>query len=149
MYTLYARNGAGSVAVEALLAACGADYKVVVLDRKPDGSFEDFFLAINPKAEVPTLVLPDGKEAVKALAKDARTLEAVRDQYRHCKAILALGAGAKPLEQAGIATALPDGSPDEALVVAQSGKEEAAMGQFLDAMRKHRNFARESDPPLV
>ena len=60
MYKLYARNGAGSVAVEALLAACGADYEVIVLNRKPDGSFEDFFLAINPKAEVPTLALPDG-----------------------------------------------------------------------------------------
>ncbi len=60
MYKLYARNGAGSVAVEALLAACGADYEVVVLNRNPDGSFEDFFHAINPKAEVPTLVLPDG-----------------------------------------------------------------------------------------
>ena len=59
MYTLYARNGAGSVAVEALLAACGADYKVVVLNRTADGAFEDFFHAINPKAEVPTLVLPD------------------------------------------------------------------------------------------
>ncbi|MFO1133435.1 MAG: glutathione S-transferase family protein [Hyphomicrobiales bacterium] len=59
MYTLYARNQAGSMAVEALLAACGADYKVVVLNRNPDGSFEDFFHAINPKAEVPTLVLPD------------------------------------------------------------------------------------------
>lgn len=59
MYTLFARNGAGSVAVEALLAACGADYKVVVLNRTADGAFEDFFHAINPKAEVPTLVLPD------------------------------------------------------------------------------------------
>ena len=59
MYTLYCRNSAGSVAPEALLAACGADYRVVVLDRKPDGSFEDFFHKINPKAEVPTLVLPD------------------------------------------------------------------------------------------
>ena len=59
MYTLYCRNTAGSVAPEALLAACGADYKVIVLERKPDGSFEDFFHRINPKAEVPTLVLPD------------------------------------------------------------------------------------------
>ena len=47
------------MAPEALLAACGADYKVIVLERKPDGSFEEFFHAINPKAEVPTLVLPD------------------------------------------------------------------------------------------
>lgn len=68
MYTLYARNGAGSLAVEALLAACGADYKVIVLNRKPDGSFEDFFHAINPKAEVPTLVLPDGSVMTESAA---------------------------------------------------------------------------------
>ena len=68
MYTLYARNGAGSVAVEALLAACGADYEVVVLNRKPDGAFEDFFHAINPKAEVPTLVLPDGSVMTESAA---------------------------------------------------------------------------------
>jgi glutathione S-transferase len=59
MYTLYARNTAGSMAPEALLAACGAEYRVIVLERKPDGSFEEFFHKINPKAEVPTLVLPD------------------------------------------------------------------------------------------
>jgi glutathione S-transferase len=59
MYTLYCRNTAGSMAPEALLAVCGADYKVIVLERKPDGSFEEFFHRINPKAEVPTLVLPD------------------------------------------------------------------------------------------
>lgn len=59
MYTLYARNTAGSMAPEALLAACGADYRVVIVERKPDGSFEEFFHRINPKAEVPTLVLPD------------------------------------------------------------------------------------------
>lgn len=68
MYTLYARNQAGSMAVEALLAACGADYKVIVLNRKPDGSFEDFFHAINPKAEVPTLILPDGSVMTESAA---------------------------------------------------------------------------------
>jgi glutathione S-transferase len=59
MYTLYCRNTAGSMAPEALLEACGADYKVIVLERMADGSFEAFFHRINPKAEVPTLVLPD------------------------------------------------------------------------------------------
>jgi glutathione S-transferase/GST-like protein len=68
MYTLYARNQAGSMAVEALLAACGAEYKVIVLNRKEDGAFEDFFHAINPKAEVPTLVLPDGSVMTESAA---------------------------------------------------------------------------------
>lgn len=68
MYKLYARNQAGSMAVEALLAACGAPYEVIVLNRKPDGAFEDFFHAINPKAEVPTLVLPDGSVMTESAA---------------------------------------------------------------------------------
>ena len=59
MYTLYCRNTAGSMAPEALLAACGAKYQVIVLEREAGGSFGEFFHKINPKAEVPTLVLPD------------------------------------------------------------------------------------------
>ncbi len=68
MYKLYGRNQAGSMAVEALLAACGAPYEVIVLNRREDGSFEDFFHAINPKAEVPTLVLPDGSVMTESAA---------------------------------------------------------------------------------
>lgn len=59
MFRLYCRKGAGSMAVEALLAVVGAPCEVIDLERKSDGSFHDFFLKINPKAEVPTLVLPD------------------------------------------------------------------------------------------
>jgi glutathione S-transferase/GST-like protein len=59
MYTLYARNGAGSMAPEALLAALGASCEVVTVERDADGRFPDFFHKLNPRAEVPTLVLPD------------------------------------------------------------------------------------------
>ena len=59
MYQLYCRKGAGSAAIEALLAACGAAYKTVDLERSPEGALPEFFHRINPKAEVPTLQLPD------------------------------------------------------------------------------------------
>ena len=59
MYTLYCRPGAGSVAVEALLKLCGATYKTIDLERHADGSLPAFFHQINPKAEVPTLLLTD------------------------------------------------------------------------------------------
>ena len=59
VYTLYCRKSAGSVAVEALLETCGAKYETVDLERNPDGSFPEFFHRINPKAEVPTLRLPE------------------------------------------------------------------------------------------
>lgn len=59
MYTLYCRPAAGSVAVEALLALCESKYRTIDLERESDGSLPAFFHRINPKAEVPTLQLPD------------------------------------------------------------------------------------------
>ena len=57
MFTLYARSGSGSAAVEAVLAECGANYKLVEVPRSGQG-FEDY-LTINPRGEVPSLRLPD------------------------------------------------------------------------------------------
>ena len=59
MFKLYAKKGAGSVAVEAVLAVCGAKYVVEDLQREADGWFPVSFRRINPRAEVPTLILPD------------------------------------------------------------------------------------------
>jgi glutathione S-transferase len=59
MFKLYARNGAGSAAVEALLRFCDAPTELIIVERKPDGSLDDWFTRLNSKAEVPTLVLPD------------------------------------------------------------------------------------------
>lgn len=68
MYKLYARNTAGSMAPEAMLALCEVDYEVIVLERQADGSFPPFFHAINPRAEVPTLVMPDGSVMTESAA---------------------------------------------------------------------------------
>src|SRR5690606_5776021 len=35
------------------------------------------------------VVLPDGDEGVQTLFRDGHALECLRDQYRHCKAIMA------------------------------------------------------------
>ena len=59
MYTLYCRKGAGSAAIEAMLAHCCAEYKCIDLDRDAEGAFPGFLHAVNPRAEVPTLILPD------------------------------------------------------------------------------------------
>lgn len=68
MFTLYARNTAGSMAPEALLAACGADYRVVVVERKPDGRLDEALHAVNPRGEVPVLQLPDGSVMTESAA---------------------------------------------------------------------------------
>src|SRR6185295_9798591 len=66
-----------------------------------DGSVEAL-----PSVLFDAVVLPDGADAVDALAKDGRAIEFVKDQYRHCKPILALGAASALIERAGIAPTL-------------------------------------------
>jgi len=56
------------------------------------------------------LVVPDGEAGIQALMGDAHVFEFVRDQFRHCKPILVLGAGIGLLHAAGLAPAL---GPDE------------------------------------
>jgi catalase len=95
------------------------------------------------------LVLPDGSQAVNLLAANGRVLEHLKDQYRHCKAILVLGESTALLAAANIDARLPDGSEDEGLVLADGETIANGIERFVTAMRKHRNFARETDPPRV
>ena len=95
------------------------------------------------------LVLPCGQDAVDTLAKDGHTLEFIKDQYRHCKPILALGLSQMLLDKAGIPAALPSGAPDEALIKVPPNKVATVIGSFIEAMAKHRYTPRDSDPPLV
>jgi catalase len=94
------------------------------------------------------VVLPDGGEAVERLAADGRTPEFLKDQYRHCKPILVLGAAANLLEKAGIPQTLPSGKPDPGLLVT-SEKGDSAAKDFMTALARHRHFDRETDPPVV
>jgi catalase len=107
----------------------------------------DVSLAAAPAVLFDALVLPDGAAAVRALKADGRTLEFIKDQYRHCKPILVLRASADLVAACGIPAALPDGQPDPGLIVAT--ERDAVMDDFVAAVAKHRHFARETDPPRV
>jgi len=97
------------------------------------------------------LVLPDGAEAVAALAQDGHTAEFIKDQFRHCKTILVLGAAQQLLVQAGLPMAMDKALAQggTGLIVVDAGKEDAGVAAFLEALGKHRHFGREMDPPLV
>ena len=94
------------------------------------------------------MVLPSGADAVRHLRADGRTLEFIKDQYRHCKSILVFGDGAQLLEACGIAPSLPSGEPDPGLILAAPDAH-AAPDDFIAAIAKHRHFVRETDPPRV
>ena len=91
------------------------------------------------------LVLPDGPDAVQALMRVGNTMEFVKDQYRHCKTILALGASSALLEKAGIRAELPDGTVDPGLLIGDVDLVDA----FIAAVGQHRHPQRDVDPPLV
>jgi catalase len=97
------------------------------------------------------LVLPDGDEAVAALAQDGHTMEFVKDQFRHCKPILAFGASRLLLLRAGLPVSMDKSQAqgDTGLLFAEAADAEAAATAFLAAMAKHRHFGRETDPPLL
>jgi catalase len=109
----------------------------------------DMPLSAAPSVLFDGLVLPDGADAVQRLAADGRTLEFLKDQYRHCKPILALGAASELLAKAGIPANLPSGQPDPGLVRGATAGGESDAEAFLNALAKHRHFDRETDPPLV
>ncbi|MBV8743390.1 MAG: DJ-1/PfpI family protein [Sinobacteraceae bacterium] len=94
-------------------------------------------------------VILDGEAASSTLASSGQALEFLKDQYRHCKTILALGTGASVLEAAGLARELPDGSSDPGLLVHEAGSHASAIPEFVEALTRHRHFERESDPPLI
>ena len=95
------------------------------------------------------LALPGAEAAVAALAADGHTMEFIKDQFRHCKAILALGASRQLLEAAGVPVDLANGKGDSALLVGADADAQALASQFVEAIAKHRNWGRETDPPKV
>jgi catalase len=95
------------------------------------------------------LIIPDGAAAIEALGRSGHALEFVKDQYRHCKPILALGKGAELLVQAQIPETLPSGEPDPGILHFETTQVDAAVAAFAAALGKHRHFERQTDPPVV
>jgi catalase len=102
-----------------------------------------------PSVLFDAVVIPDGGDGIERLTIDGRTLEFLKDQYRHCKPILALGDGVDALKLAGIPTTLLSGEADPGLVVVAADDVDEGIEAFIAALGKHRHFERETDPPRV
>jgi len=100
-----------------------------------------------PSVLFDAVALPDGKLVAENLAASGQTLEFLRDQYRHCKPMLAIGASQQLLQTAGIPETLVDGSPDPTLLAVNALED--ALQNFVQLVGSPRSFARETDPPMV
>jgi catalase len=102
-------------------------------------------LEVAPSVVFDALLLPDGEAAAASMVNDGRVLEFIKDTFRHCKPILALGASSQVLEAAGVPVTLRSGKPDPGLLIGDTGMADA----FVTAIAKHRHYERETDPPAV
>jgi len=138
----------------AALMKAGAQPRVIGLTHGPletdhggpiesDGSLEN-----SPSVLFDAVIIPDGESAIASLLGDARTLDFVKDQYRHCKTVMAIGAGQSVLDACGIPRVLPSGESDPGLVMANEAAD-STMKAFIAAVGRHRHFERDSDPPRV
>jgi catalase len=95
------------------------------------------------------IAVPGGQQAVERLAGIGHTVEFIQNAYRHCKPLLAIGAGDALLDGAGATTRLENGEPDPGVLTAGQGEATSGLREFVAAIAKHRHFERETDPPLV
>ncbi|MET0808848.1 MAG: catalase, partial [Pseudoxanthomonas sp.] len=104
-----------------------------------DASFEN-----EPSVLFDAVAIPDGEGTAKLWARDGRAGEFVKDQFRHCKTILALGEAVAFVEGAGV---LRDDKDPGLLLLSEPKK--SFVADFTKALALHKHFARETDPPLL
>jgi catalase len=165
--SLFARPGNGSIEARrvAILAADGADMGAVrpMMERLVAGGAVPRILAsrlgaiatadgdsieVDAPIDAAPAVLWDAVIVAggAALSADGHAVDFVKDQYRHCKAILAVAGGEELLRAAMIPDALPDGRPDPGVLVGTKATDAEA---FVTALARHRHFERETNPPRV
>ncbi|VFR19483.1 Catalase [plant metagenome] len=140
-------DGAGVQSLAKALAKAGAIARLVgprvgPLDTGKTRLDADASVENSPGALFDGVIVPDGQIGVDRLAADGRALEFLRDQYRHGKTMMAVGAGRTLVERADI----PLANPDDGLLLVDAG---SGADAFLSALARHRHPERETDPPAV
>ncbi len=147
-------DGAGARALHAGLTAQGAVPRYVGARlgtvTTDDGDLEvEVTFETTPSVLYDAVAVLDGKKAVTILRNVGQAGEFLKDQYRHAKPILALGAGADLVENAGIPAVLPSGKADPGMLVGRHATAAKALPEFIKAIARHRHHEREMDPPAV
>ncbi len=152
MLVEHGAHQASLVELHAALTAAGAVVHFVgprvglFVDDAGGGIEADKSMENAPAVLFDALVVPDGTDAVQALAGNGQAIDFVKDMFRHCKSMLALGAGRELLEKAGIG---PELDADPGLLRADASDVAAIASAFIDAIAAHRHLDRDSDPPPI
>ena len=173
--SLFARPGNGSIATRrvAILVTDGVDGKVAktlqsglsaegvvarfvgvslgVVQSAEGNEIEiDATFETMPAVLFDALVVPGWHGDTRGLAGVRLATEFIKEQYRHCKPILALGSGKDLIESAGVKLKLPSGELDPGvLTFPDEETDDEILLQFMEAIAAHRHFERETDPQFV
>jgi catalase len=109
----------------------------------------DVTLETSPAVLYDAVAVPGGRGSVQLLGNVGLTSEFIKDQYRHCKPILAMREGTKLVEKAGVPAASKSGAADPGLLLFEKGSLKEALSSFVQAIARHRHFERQIDPPEV
>lgn len=109
----------------------------------------DISIDAAPSALYDGVIVPPGDAAAAVLCENGLAIEFIRDQYRHCKPILVLGAAASLLERAEVPPVLPTGEADASLIRATPDQLDDALARFMESLAKPRLLERETDPPQI
>jgi catalase len=151
-------NGIEAAAVRSLytmLLAEGAVPRLVgpllgqVMPADGDALNVEVSVEAMPSVLYDAVVVPAGETAISAWMNDLDVMDFLRDQYRHGKPMLMLGGASALLQQAGIPSALPDGSADDALLLADAAGGDAAFAGFKTALAGFRQAKRDANAPPV
>ena len=146
--------GASAVEVHSALLAQGAVPRFVATRIGPVETSDGIAIEADASMEnepgflFDALVLADGAQGVAVLMKDANTMAFIKDQYRHGKTIMAIGAGKALLDKAETSSQLSSGEPDAGVVLAGS-EVSKSLSAFVKGISMHRHPQRETNPPLV
>ncbi len=90
----------------------------------------------SPSVLFDAIVLPDGLEAVTTLAKDEHTMEFLKDAYRHCKTIMAIGSSKALLDQAELMQFV---GKDAGMLWCESSEVEKGMPSVIAAIQLYKH----------
>jgi len=153
---IFVADGVDGVAAEALNAALAAEGAVPRyvgarlggVTTQTGGRLEvEVTFETMPSVLFDAMAVPGGKVAVEKLGTVGHALEFIKDQYRHAKPILALGAGADLVENAGAPAVLPSGESDPGMLVGRHAAAGDMLPAFIAAVGRHRHYERQMDPP--
>ncbi len=141
---------------KALLHA-GAQAKVVaphlgILTGAKGGSIPvDFSFLTSSSVLFDAIFIPGGDKSVAALQQEADACEFVKEAYKHCKTLGAIGAGGRFLRVACLERnpmgesdgAGAETTTDKGLIIGRDGEMRDVTSRFIKAMAQHRHWERE------